>query len=158
MKNTLIIVIFLLSILSINAQTEYTSKSGKIYKIGDTIHLGKPINISSGPLIATNGHWSSIKTEKHKALRNMNFVNKKVIVTRIEQTEKAKLFFKLYGKKLYVLIDDALLNGEVLSSYTVVSEEIDKYDKLKKLKELLDMEAITTEEFNSEKKKLLNKN
>lgn len=37
------------------------------------------------------------------------------------------------------------------------SDDKDKYDNLEKLKKLLDNNVITQEEFNSEKKKLLNK-
>jgi Short C-terminal domain len=158
MKKTILILILIFSINNLIAQTKYTAKSGQVFKIGDTLKLGQPINISSGPLIATNGQWATIFTEKNNELRNMNFINKKVIITKISLDGKAKLFFKLYGKKLFVLIDEAISNGEVSVSYKKQNNFNDKFDKIKKLKELLDMGAITKEEFESEKKKLLDGN
>lgn len=61
----------------------------------------------------------------------------------------------MYGKKLYAIIDEAIDNGEVLVKRMNKPIKIDKYDKIKKLKELLDIEAITKEEFDSEKNKIL---
>jgi len=139
-------------------QTVYTAKTGHVFKVGDTIKLGQPISISHGPLVATTGQWSTVFTVKDVELRNMNFINKNAIITGMNLEADAKLFFKLYGKKLYVMIDEAISNGEVSVPALEQSAFDDKYNKIKKLKELLDMEAITTEEFETEKKKLLNGN
>ena len=48
-------------------------------------------------------------------------------------------------------------NNELEKSVKIEESKIEKFDEIKKYKELLDIGAITQEEFNEEKKKLLNK-
>lgn len=138
------------------AQDSYKTKSGFIYKVGDSLQLGQPIMMSSSPIIATTGEWVSVFSLGGENLRNMNFMNKSAIITAIDTVGKDKLRFKLYRKEFYVKIDEAIDKGEVVIS--INKKEVDKYDLLKKLKDLYDSGALTEEEFNIEKKKILNKN
>lgn len=47
-------------------------------------------------------------------------------------------------------------NNSTVTEKTIVKDSLSPADELKKYKELLDMEAITQEEYNAKKKKLLN--
>jgi len=158
MNKLLLFFTLLLSFSSIKAQTTYKAKSGHIFKVGDTLKLGQPITISSGPIVATTGEWATVFNKKNEKLRNMNFINKKAVISEINTVGDAKLHFKLYGKKLYILVDEAISLGEMIVTYESKDNSLDKYDKIKKLKELLDIGALSKEEFESEKKKLLNSN
>lgn len=60
-----------------------------------------------------------------------------------ENFDKKKINLSTYGMK------------NVTTNENVIVKDSDKYDKLKKLKELLDQKVITQEEFDKEKKKLL---
>ena len=79
------------------------------------------------------------------------------------------VYFDNYGSQQSQIMNN---NAEIIKNYieqynsklfnnpvqpvNVIKEE-DKYDKLEKLKKLLDSNVITQEEFDNEKKKLLNK-
>ena len=151
------IILILINTFIVNSQTEYKTKSGHIYKIGDTIELGQPVKISSSPLIATTGEWATILNKKGENVRNMNLINSKGIIEEIQNNGNTQLIFKVFGRKFYVLIEEAIRKNEVVLPLRFSERYIreDKYDKIRKLKELLDIEAITKEEFDKEKKKLL---
>ena len=152
------IILILINTFIVSSQTEYKTKSGHIYKIGDTIELGQPVKISSSPLIATTGEWATILNKKGENVRNMNLVNSKGIIEEIHiDSNNTRLIFKVFGRKFYVLIEEAIRKNEVVLPLRFSESYIreDKYDKIRKLKELLDIEAITKEEFDKEKKKLL---
>ena len=153
---TTIILIFIKTFI-VSSQTEYKTKSGHIYKIGDTIELGQPVKISSSPLIATTGEWATILNKKGENVKNMNLINSKGIIEEIQTNGNTQLIFKVFGRKFYVLIEEAIRKNEVVLPLRFSESYIreDKYDKIRKLKELLDIEAITKEEFDKEKKKLL---
>ena len=152
---------FSLFCLFSHSQNEYVTKSNVKYKVSDTLQLGKPSKLLTSMVSSSSsGSWEAIFKLNGDKLSNVNFMNKKVIITKIEQTEnETKFYFELFKQKLYVLIEKAILSGEVILPYTekVKNDEVsDKYDKIKKIKELLDIGAITKEEFEIEKKKLLN--
>lgn len=156
---TTIILIFIKTFI-VSSQTEYKTKSGHIYKIGDTIELGQPVKISSSPLIATTGEWATILNKKGKNVRNMNLINSKGIIQEIHiDSNNTKLIFKVFGRRFYVLIEEAIRKNEVILPLSFSKSHLgeDKYDKIKKLKELLDIGAISQEEFDREKKKLLDR-
>ena len=72
----------------------------------------------------------------------------------------AKVYFTVGGGNLtnYTLyIDDAIQTCEVLPCAALDDHQpvADKFDQLKKLKDLLDSGAITKAEYDVEKKKLL---
>jgi hypothetical protein len=159
MQKYILIFLVIFTITIVNSQNEYKTKSGIIYKVGDTLKLGNPVTLLNSMLSNSSaGSWNTIFDLKNKNLSNTNFINKKVIITKIELFENtAKLYFTLFRKDLYVLIDEAIASREVITPVTEnlnQSKELDKYDKIKKLKELLDMGAITNDEYEIEKKNI----
>lgn len=59
-----------------------------------------------------------------------------------------------YAEEIIKYIEGHNANKEIKNIYNIPKQE-DKYDKLNKLKKLLDDEVITQEEFEKEKKKIL---
>ena len=154
MKNFKItfLILFLTSICF--AQTEYKTTQGLIFKVGDTIQIGQPMGIS-----LSVGHWKAIFTKKGGEITNNNLINKKVVVNKIENIDGITRFcFRIYSSDFYANIDEALAKGEIINPYNKPNnskKELDKYDKLKKAKELFDSGVLTKEEFEIEKKKIL---
>ena len=156
MKKIYLILTLLFSVCTFS-QNYYETKSGHVFKVGDTIRLGQPVTISSGLLLPTTGHWETLFSEENENIQNMNFINKKAVISKIDLTGDAKLHFKLFGKKLNILIDDGVSLGEIAITNTNIKNSLDKYDLIKKLQSLLNTGAITQEEFQSEKTKLLSR-
>ena len=111
----------------------------------------------SGLFLSTTGHWETLFSERNESIQNMNFINKKAIISKIDLSGDARLHFKLFGKKLNILVDDGISLGEIAITDTNLKNNIDKYDMIKKIQTLLNTGAITQEEFESEKKKLLSR-
>lgn len=151
---------FILLFVNMNclSQTEYQTKQGIKYKIGDTLHIGRPMKIAKSMIMVAASHWKTIYKMNGETSGNSNLTDKKVVINKIEEVDKMTRFqFRIFNTNFYVIIDEAITTGEILSDYKVnfnVASE-DKYDKLKKIKELLDSGALTPEEFESEKKKIL---
>jgi len=154
MKSKFIILFYLLVSLSVFSQSQYKTAQGFTYKIGDTIQIGQPILIS-----LSTGHWKTIFSKKGKNLTNNNLINKSVVIKKIEVIDSITRFnFRIFSSDFYVNIDEALAKGEVIvdpKKQKEISLNDDKYDKLKKIKDLYDSGALTKEEFESEKIKIL---
>lgn len=147
----------LLISISAFAQREYKTSQDLTFKVGDTLEIGQPMGISLGV-----GHWKTIFTKKGKELTNNNLINKRFIINKIEEVEGITRFsFHIYGSDFYVNIDEGLAKGEIINPYSksktsaTESDKLDKYDKLKKIKDLYDSGALTKEEYESEKVKIL---
>ena len=156
MKKIYLILTLLFSACTFS-QDYYETKSGHVFKVGDTLRLGQPVTISSSFFLPTKGFWETLFGEKNESIQNMNFVNKKAVITRVDLNGEAKLHFKLFGKKLNILIDDGISLGEIAITDTNLKNSLDKYDLIKKLQSLLNSGAITQEEFQSEKTKVLSR-
>ncbi|WP_396178997.1 SHOCT domain-containing protein [Flavobacterium sp.] len=157
------LLLFLLVFNFAKSQNEYTTKSGVVYKVNDTLLLGKPSTLLNSMVVGTSaGGWNTIFKLNGKNLSNVNFINKKVILSKIEFSDNGvNFYFELFKQKLYVKIEEAILSGEVIPPFTenlYSNQSLDKYDKIKKIKELFDIGALTKEEFETEKSKLLNSN
>ncbi|MDC3242218.1 SHOCT domain-containing protein [Flavobacteriaceae bacterium] len=138
------------------SQDFYKTKSGVIYKIGDTIQLGQPLSHLG---------WYSIYSHNSREtyIKNRNMINDEIIIKSIDNSVvPTKFFFDYYNKEFIIEIDDALKNKEVIPQFErelakkgYSEKSNSKYRLIKELKELLDIGAITQEEFNTEKKKIL---
>lgn len=134
------------------SQNSYKTNSGVIYKIGDTLNIGQPLS---------NLGWISIYEKKEDDyILNKNLINKNVIIKSIDTISSPVNFtFTFFKRDFKIDIDDALKNKEVIPQFERVlakKGKINKYEVLKTLKELLDDGALTQEEFEIEKKKILN--
>lgn len=147
--------ILLLVSVTAFAQAEYKTTQGFVYKIGDTLRTGQPMYISR-----STGHWQTIFTKNGNNLTNPNLINKSTTIKKIEDVNGiTRFYFRIFSSDFYVCIEEAIAKGEIITNYSKskvnpISE--DKYDKLKKIKELYDSGALTKEEFESEKSKILN--
>lgn len=89
--------------------------------------------------------------------------NSKIILieSRLNKTDSWYRALYDFGKNIVITLDKIInINKEESKqkSYTKeISEENSAVDNIKKLKELLDMDAITKEEYEEKKKELLNK-
>lgn len=148
------ILFFFITVTSF-AQTEYKTTQGITYKVGDTLQIGQPIGIS-----LSAGRWKTIFSKSGNEITNNNLINKKTFIKKIKIVDGiAQFYFRIYATDFYVNIDEGLAKGEIISPYNKLNalpDEEDKYDKLKKIKDLLDSGALTKEEYNSEKIKILN--
>ncbi|MFI5158405.1 MAG: SHOCT domain-containing protein [Sphingobacteriales bacterium] len=157
-----------------NAQklTEYKAINGITYKVGDTVRLGRGASPNGTFLYLQMGGWGAVLSYDSNAGPNQlnigrGYANTAVVIKKIK-TGKIKGIVKYYftvgGGNItnYVLtIDDAIQVCEVVpcsstDDTAVIQQSDDQFDKLKKLKGLLDSGAITQSEYDTQKAKLLN--
>lgn len=169
MKKLLLILFCLIPFIGFSQDMQtYTASNGKTYKIGDTVKVAlgsmpdgnfKYVQVSP-PLFAP----PSRNTNSMSARRD--FANTNVIIRKIKKSpqmsgsEKIIFNVKVRGLVTYdIWIEEAISACEVTpcavknSPPSLGSGSV--ADELLKLKKLLDAGAITTEEFNAQKKKLL---
>lgn len=141
---------------------EYKASNGITYKIGDKIKLG----IGSAP----DGSFNFITMRNallmdasYSSKNNLNrmFAGKMAEINKIKSVKDGEQVYFVVGGltavKWALMIEEAIVKCEIADCKK--SEEkpvVDKYDQLRKLKELLDSKAITETEYNTEKQKILN--
>jgi hypothetical protein len=140
---------------------EYKASNGITYKVGDNVLLGKGSGIQGTFVYLRIAGWAmGSNMQIGSAYAGLNVDIKKIKTGKFKGVEK--VYFTVGGGNItnYSLdIEAAIESCEVKdckSQDIVVISESDKYDKLKKLKILLDEGTLTKEEYESEKKKLLN--
>jgi hypothetical protein len=148
---------------------EYTASNGVTYHLKDTVKLGMGSASNGNFLYLQMGGWAAIMSyDSNKSDDQFNigraYANTAVIIKKISQAKLKgiiKTYFTVGGGNItnYLLyIDDAIQTCEVVpctggrDNQPVVA---DKFDQLKKLKDLLDSGAITQPEYDEQKKKLL---
>lgn len=148
MTKLLLVLFLVLSIHNINAQDYYKTVSGLVFSVGDTVKIGQPLSHLG---------WRSIYSKRGEDyITNKNLISKDVIITAIDTLNKPVNFSVEYKRKLFkVDIDEALRNNEIIPQLGLTFNEPSKYDLLIELKDLLDKEILTQEEFDKEKKKIL---
>lgn len=127
----------------------YLSKNGDLIKIGDSLQIGKASNFDK-----------FVHITQDNLPMHASHTGKKVVINNIETYGHKKtgylVFFKFKGFgliPLYVNYEAALEAGEIklIGAKMTRAEAI---EKLKKQKELLDLEIITQEEYNKLKEEL----
>lgn len=158
-----IILLLLLVTGFANAQerlSEYKASNEITYKEGDTIQLGRGSGIQGTFVYLKVAGWAAgSATQIGSAYGGLNVTIKKIKKATFKGG--TKIYFTVGGGNItnYSLeIEEAIASCEVKDcikpKLTVVSQS-DKYDKLKKLKDLLVDGTLTEDEYNIEKKKLL---
>jgi len=163
MKKIIVLLLFVIS-FSGNAQeklNEYKASNGITYKIGDNVTLGRGSGTQGTFVYLKIGGWmAGGSTQIGSAYSGLNVDIKKIKKLKYKGAEK--VMFTVGGGNIvnYSLdIESAISSCEVKdcnNQSSSVITETDKYDKLKKLKQLLDDGTLTNEEYELEKKKLLN--
>ena len=169
MKKILFTLLFLIPFIGFSQDMQsYAAANGKTYKIGDTVKVAlgsmpdgnfKYVQVSP-PLFAPPSRNSNSMSARR------DFANTNVIIRKIKKSPQMsgsdKVIFnvKVRGLVTYdVWIEEAIAACEVTpcanKGTTSTTGSGSVADELLKLKKLLDAGAITTEEFNAQKKKLL---
>ena len=178
-----IILILVLSTYVLQAQDSTYLRNDSLFTAsGYIIVPGQEIKVGVGS--SSNGEFRYIKESTasfhyalnrgHPGAENISLSQQKahysVTVIKIDTRGNKKngyLFYPIInvGSMRYqIAIDDAIASGEIMvpdkfkSKQTLAQQpqpQSDVYDQLKKLKDLLDSGAITQEEYDAQKKKLL---
>lgn len=166
---------FVISVGIANAQTstlkEYSAPNGKIYKPGDTIKLGRGSDPQGNFRYLEMGGWGAVMSyNSNKDASQFNigraYSGTNVIVKKIKQTKmrgSVRTFFTVAGGNITnynLIIDDAIATCEIADcneskSASINTNSESNLDKLKKLKELYDSGALSKEEYEEKKKKIL---
>lgn len=159
----LVLLLLLLPLLG-HAQriSEYTASNGVTYKEKDTVRLGLGSGLQGTFVHLTIGGWAAGDgTQIGAAYANTAVVIKKIRKFKTKGIEN--VVFIVGGGNITnynLLIEPAIMTCEVVpckDDKAVVSQD-NKYDKLKKLKALFDDGVLTKEEYEIEKKKILENN
>lgn len=155
----------------------YATSLGWELKEGDTLQLGTGSRDRQlfSYIYSSPASFSQIMNanEDIKYLDN-DYNDQIAVIKKFGAKGRRKIGYKAYAvvgigemENYWVEIEDAIEYGEIIppnSDYApekevmevkVVGQESDKYDKLAKLKTLWDEGVLTKEEFNIEKKKIL---
>lgn len=167
---TLFTTVLLLLAISMNAQKikkldEYTASNGITYKEGDEIKLGRGSDTDGRFVYVFMGGWAmSTNPEANR----LGAANAGLLVT----VKKIKKYnYKRY-KGIYMTVGGGNISNYILDIENAIStceiedckkennsiSTTDKYDKLAKLKKLFDEGVLSEEEYNVEKKKILQEN
>lgn len=163
MRNFILLLLF--CSFSVNAQKklkEYKASNNITYKEGDTITMGRGsgsqgsfVFYQMGGLATTMGDNSLPSIHG-----GTNVILKKIKVAKVRGIEK--VWFVVNGGNITnynLFIEDAIATCEIKDCNSKSeSNAPDKYDQLKKLKQLLDDGTLTQEEYEIEKKDILRDN
>jgi hypothetical protein len=177
MKNLLIALLTVLSLSCFAENNEtYKASNGKTYQIGDTIKLGRGsshngrfIYLQMGGMynaMVAMGGSNNVNTYSEGlsgSLSGLNLIVKKIKTAKLKGATKT--FFVVGGGNITnynLMIEDAIASCEIVDCIEKVQKveminKPSKADEIKKLKDLLDSGAITKDEFDVEKKKILDK-
>lgn len=133
---------------------EYKASNNVTYHIGDTVKLGRGSG-NSGQFVFVYAAGLSGGAALPSHYASGNAVIKKVQTWKVKGAVRWHLVVGVgLLTNYYIQIEDAIATCEVAQCNTPTAQT-DKFDQLKKLKELLDSGAITQEEYDAEKKKIL---
>lgn len=146
----------------------YTASNGKTYKIGDTVRValgsmpdGNFKYVQASPLLFAPPSRNTNSLSARKDFANTNVIIRKIKKSaQLSGSEKVVFNVKIRGIVTYdIWIEEAISACEVtpcaVKTNTSITGGGSVADELLKLKKLLDAGAITTEEYNAQKKKLL---
>lgn len=138
--------------------TEYKASNGITYKIGDDIILGQGSGVNGAFVYIRMAGWMGGGQVQSFQSGTYAVIKK---ITKNNRKRFKKVVFTIGAGDItnYSLdIEDAIKTCEV-ENCTKEAQDVmvvpDKFDQLKKLKELFDNGVLSQEEYNAEKKKIL---
>lgn len=153
----ILLVVFLIISMDCFAQeadtTSYKAINGVIYKPNDEVKLGKGVGGDGNFMFIRMS--DAIDYPLNKIYNNAVFTIKEVKIYKTGKTQKILLIFKEKHANYEIILDDAIEACEVIPCSPMQNSTGGVADELLKLKRLLDGGAITREEFDAQKKKLL---
>jgi|LSQX01.3.fsa_nt_gb hypothetical protein len=169
-KNVLLFILLIpLNLFGQRNLTEYTASNGITYTISDTVKLGRGSAPNGDFLFLQMGGWLEIlgydateDADQFNIGRQYNGIG--VVIKKIQRQRikgQDKIYFVVGAGNITnfkLMIEDAIASCEIADCIKEPEPPLigdDKFEKLKKLKELLDLEILTQEEFEVEKKKIL---
>lgn len=189
MKKTILLLAMFIAMFSYGQREKtetYSASNGVVYKVGDTITLGRGsapngdfnylqqggfgntmavIGGSGSGMMSGNKNQGSYNSGIDRNYSNSNVVLKKIKYQKNKRGTNKAFFVVGAGAmtNLNLHIEDAIETCEVkdckksIQNVNVVSAD-GKYDKLKKIKELKDDGILSEEEYQKEKEKIMNGN
>lgn len=168
MKNIIIVIFCLIPFIGF-AQNEYKASNGKTYHVGDTIKvaLGSMPDGSFKYVLASQPAFFPPRRNGNDLNARKDFANTNTIIKKIKTGSRLtdngnKIILVVKGNGLInfdVWIEEAIAACEVTPCATPANvatvPAASVADELLKLKKLLDAGALTQDEFNVQKKKLL---
>jgi len=154
MKNILLFVFFIVSMDCFAQDTAYYKASnGVIYKPNGEVKLGKGVGGDGNFMFIHES--DALDFPLNRIYNNGVFTIREVKTYKTGNTQKILLLFKEKRFNYEIIIEDAIDACEVIPCSPVQNSTGSVADELLKLKRLLDGGAITKEEFDAQKKKLL---
>jgi len=168
MKN-IIIAIFCLLPFTGFAQNEYKASNGKTYHVGDTVKvaLGSMPDGNFKYITATQPSFLPPRRSSNDLSARKDFAHSNAVIKKIKTGSRLtdngnKIILVVKGNGLInfdIWIEEAIAACEVTPCSSAVNAAsappAGVADELLKLKKLLDAGALTQDEFNAQKKKLL---
>ena len=125
----------------------YITKNNDTIYIGDTISIGQPSAVSRFEFISQGGEYGGSQLSGSKAIVHRIYVEDFKVNGR---PTIVYLSFKGWGLlEVFVSYEQALAVGEVINNQGSSYRREEAIAKLKEAKELLDLELISKEEYDS---------
>jgi len=168
MKNIIVAIFCLIPFIGF-AQTEYKASNGKTYHVGDTVKiaLGSMPNGNFKYVLASQPEFLPPRRNGNDMSARRDFAHTNAIIKKIKTGSR---FTESGNKVILVVKGNGLINFDVWIEEAIAACEVTPCsasnattsvptasvaDELLKLKKLLDAGALTQDEFNAQKKKLL---
>jgi hypothetical protein len=132
----------------------YTSQTGDVYKVGDTLRIGVPSSSNGNFLYLQSLDIAGNSLPVRSNVSNTNAEIKKI---RVAGSKRAgwKVTFQLKATAVsnyFIFAEDGFSSGELVS-FGMTSDQA--LQELKRAKDKLDLGIITQEEYDTIKSKLL---
>lgn len=153
-------------VTTVNNSKQYTASNGVTYHIGDKIELGRGSGINGKFNYLKVGGWGGAlggSEQIGSGYSGQKVILKSILYENNKRRDYTKVWMQVGGGNItnYSLeIEQAIQSCEVVpckANQQISANTIDVADELMKLKKLLDEGILTKEEFDSQKRKLLNK-
>ena len=165
MKNSLLLLLLMpVALMAQSTIEEYKASNSITYHIGDTIKLGRGSTPTGDfAYFQVGGVMTSTSTDLNANNTGRIFSGSNVVIKKIREYNKkgAQKVLFVVGAGTFtnynLWIEDAIATCEIEDCKKIdIAEKSDNLDRLIKLKKLLDSGAITQNEYDAEKKKILN--